>query len=99
MPFLLLLLRIQRHVARLLLDHPHHFLLGAGVEDKAALPQKQLHLLRDVTARHVDPLDAARHGEAFVDGYRVGDAVAGVHDDARRPARGVEREHRLDRRE
>lgn len=41
-PLLLLLLGVQGNVARLLLDHTHDLLLGAGVENVAALAQQCL---------------------------------------------------------
>lgn len=66
------------------------------MEDVAALPEQGLEVLRHVAARDVDAPYAVGHREALVDGHAVGDAVARVEDDARRPPRGIEGEDRLD---
>lgn len=85
----------MRHVRDRLLDVPDDLLLGAGVEDVAALAQQRLQVLRDVAARDVDALDAVGDGEALVHGHRVRHAVARVQHDACRPARRVQRQHGL----
>jgi hypothetical protein len=96
-PLLLLLPRVVGDVRNGFLDEPDDLLLGARVEDVAALAQQRLEVLGHVAAGDVYPADAARHGKAFVDRHGVGDAIARVEHDARRPAGGVQREHGLDR--
>lgn len=66
------------------------------MEHIPALPEQQLQILRHVSARDVDAAYGAGHGEAFVDGDGVGDAVAGVEDYACGAAGGVEGEDGLD---
>ena len=53
-------------------------------------------MTRHVTARDVGAHDAVRQSEPFVDGNRVSDAVAGVQNDARRPAGGVQTQNSLE---
>jgi len=55
-----------------------------------------LQVFCDVAAGDVDALDGVWDGEAFVDGDAVGDAVAGVEDEAGGAAGGVEGEDGLD---
>lgn len=95
-PFLLLPLRVQRHIPALLLDISHHLLLRTCMKDIPALPKQQLQILRHIPPRDVDPAYGAGHGEAFVDGHGMGDAVAGVEHYACGAAGGVKGEHGLD---
>lgn len=62
----------------------------------STLSKQQLHIFRHIPSRDVDAADAGGHGETFVDGHGVGDAVAGVEDYAGGAAGGVEGEHGLD---
>ena len=69
--------------------------LRRSAEDMAAPPQQQLHVLRHVSPRHVQPRGRVRHGEALVHGHCMRDAIPAVQHHTRSPARGVEREYRL----
>jgi len=53
-------------------------------------------MFRHIPPRNIDSPDGGGHGEAFVDGYGMGDTVAGVEDDAGGTAGGVEGENSLD---
>lgn len=55
-----------------------------------------MQVLCNVSSSDVDALDGVWDGEAFVDGDAVGDAVAGVEDEAGGAAGGVEGEDGLD---
>ncbi len=66
------------------------------MEHIPALPKQQLHILRHISPRNVDPAYGAGHGETFVDGHGVRDAVARVEHYPCGPPGGVEGEHGLD---
>ena len=66
------------------------------MKDEARLAQQCLQVLCHVPAGDVDAPDGGGQREAFVDGHGVGDAVAGVEDEAGCAAGGVEGEDGLD---
>merc|ERR1711972_1158621 len=64
-----LLVKVERHIAQLLLNVAHNLLLGRGGERVPALRQNLLQSLRYVAAREVEALHCVRQTVALVDGH------------------------------
>merc|ERR1711972_656653 len=75
-----LLLKVQGHVAQLLLDVPHDLTLGGGGEGVAALGEDLHQVVGQVTAGQVQTEDGVGQGVSLVDGDGVRDTIAGVQD-------------------
>lgn len=69
-----------------LLDGLDNLKLRGCVEVIAFLPEIEAQEAGDVPASDVDPHDGVRHGKAFIDGNRVGDAIPRVQHHSRGPA-------------
>mmetsp|Transcript_18235 Transcript_18235/g.38606 ORF Transcript_18235/g.38606 Transcript_18235/m.38606 type:complete len:244 (-) Transcript_18235:525-1256(-) len=82
--------KVEGDVGELLLDVAHDLALGGGGEGVAALGEQLDHPVGQVAPRQVEAQDGVRQRVALVDGHRVRDAVARVHDDAGGAARRVE---------
>ena len=91
-----LLLKVQSHVAELLLDVTHDLALGSGGEAVATLRQDLHQVVRQVTASQIQPHDGVGQGITLVDGHSVADAVTRVQHDASGTTRGVQGQHGLD---
>mmetsp|Transcript_20460 Transcript_20460/g.52145 ORF Transcript_20460/g.52145 Transcript_20460/m.52145 type:complete len:436 (-) Transcript_20460:8-1315(-) len=87
---------VQRDVAELLLHIANNLTLRSRGEGVAALREDLHQVLREVPTREVQTQDGVRQRVALVDGHGVGHTIAGVHDNARGAARGVQRKHGLD---
>merc|ERR1712070_960458 len=92
-----LLIKVEGNVRELLLDVANDLTLGGRGERVPTLGGQLDHPVGEVTAGKVEAEDCVRERVALVDGHGVGDTVARVHDDTGGTARGVQREHRLDR--
>lgn len=69
-----------------LLDGLDNLKLRGCVEVIAFLPEIETQEAGDIPASNVNPHDGVRHGKAFIDGNRVGDAIPRVQHHARGPA-------------
>merc|ERR550519_2325916 len=90
------LLEVEGDVAELLLDVTHYLALGGGGEGVAALGEDLHEVICEVSAGEIETEDGVGEGVTFVDGNGVGDAVAGVENDAGGTSGGVEGEDGLD---
>ena len=75
------LLKIERNIAKFLLDVPDDFTLGGGMEGITTLSQVLDQVLRKITTSKVETKDGVGKSETFVDGDSVGDTITGVQDD------------------
>merc|ERR1719242_1469983 len=91
------LLKIDRHIAHPFLDVPHNLLLRGGGERVPSLRQDLHQILRHIAPGQVQPLNGVRQRIPFVDRHRVAHAISGVQHNSGGTARGVQRQHRLDR--
>ena len=91
-----LLIKVQSHVAQLLLDVTHDFSLGSGGEAVATLRQDLHQVVRQVTASQIQSHDGVGQGITLVDGHSVGHTVTRVQDDTCGTTRGVQGQHGLD---
>lgn len=69
-----------------LLDGLDNLKLRGCVEVVAFLPEIETQEAGDIPASDVNPHDGVRHGKAFIDGNRVGDAIPRVQHHSRGPA-------------
>merc|ERR1719283_629138 len=91
-----LLLKVQGHVAQLLLDVPHDLTLGGGGKGVATLGEDLHQVVGQVTTGQVQTEDGVGQGVSLVDGDGVGDTIARVQNNAGGTAGGVQGEHSLD---
>jgi len=89
-PFLLLLSGVLCDVCDCFLDEPYHLLLGARVEDIAALPEQRLQVFCDVSTGYVYAANAIGNCEALVYRNGVGHAITSVQNHARCPSASVQ---------
>ena len=95
-PLLLLPLRIQRYIPRLLLNHSHNLLLRTRMKHIPALSKQQLHMLCNIPAGDIYSPYTTRHRETFVNGDGVRDPVASIEHYACCAAGGVKGQYGLD---
>ena len=91
-----LLLEVQGHVAKLLLDVADNFTLSRGGEAVASLGEDLHEVVGQIATGQVQTEDCVGKGVTFVDGYGVRDTVTGVQDYTGGTTGGVQGEHRLD---
>ena len=90
------LLKIERNIAKFLLDVPDDFTLGGGMEGITTLSQVLDQVLRKITTSKVETKDGVGKSETFVDGDSVGDTITGVQDDTSGTTGSVEGQDCLD---
>mmetsp|Transcript_88217 Transcript_88217/g.254421 ORF Transcript_88217/g.254421 Transcript_88217/m.254421 type:complete len:402 (+) Transcript_88217:395-1600(+) len=88
-------IEIQGHIAGLLFRVPDDLLLRRSGEGVPPLQEDFHQVFGEVPAGEIQAHHRVRQRVAFIDGNDVGDAVAGVHHDPRRAARGVQGEDGL----
>ena len=91
-----LLLKVQRHVAKLLLDVTDNLTFGGGGERVATLGEDLHQVVGEVTTGQIQTKDGVRESVSLVDGHGVGNTVTRVEDDTGGTSRGVQGEHGLD---
>ena len=88
--------QVVRDVAQLLLDLAHSLEVRRAVQRVAAAQQEGDQVARDVAAGHVEAAGQVVEDGGLVDGDDVGDAIAGVDDNAGGEALRVQGQHGLD---
>ncbi|TRY75422.1 hypothetical protein TCAL_16795 [Tigriopus californicus] len=90
------LLKVQGHVAELLLDVAHDLALGGGGERVPTLGQDLHEVVGELATGQVQTEDGVGQSVTLIDGHGVGHTIAGVHHDTGGTTGGVQREHGLD---
>lgn len=93
-----MLFRFFRETALLCMPSSHLFQqtpLTGGGKAVAAFSQNLHQIIGEIATGQVQSEDGVGQGVAFVDGHRVGDAVAAVQNDTGGTTGGVQREYRL----
>ena len=91
-----LLLKVQGHVAQLLLDVAHNLTLGSGCEGVATLGQDLHQVVGQVTTSQIQTKDGMGESVALVDGHGVRHTITGVEHDPSGATGRVQRQHGLD---
>merc|ERR1711988_736232 len=90
-----LCVEIQGDEAELLLHISDDFALSGRREGVATLSKNLHHVLGQVASGEIETENGMGKRVALVDWHSVRDAVTGIHDNSRRTARGMQREHSL----